>query len=156
MAFWSFTDRSGKQVQTCPASLGSSFAAGTTDGPGFADFTQGQSGQPNNPLWQAVAGLLRTPTAEQKACQQPKPVLLDVGEMDSPYAWSANIVDIQTFRVGQLILIPASPEVATMAGRRWREAVAAASGRLTDEKPIVIVGGPANTYSVSRQRPNDI
>ncbi|KAH7367545.1 neutral ceramidase [Plectosphaerella cucumerina] len=147
MAFWSFTDRSGKQVQTCPASLGSSFAAGTTDGPGFADFTQGQSGQPNNPLWQAVAGLLRTPTAEQKACQQPKPVLLDVGEMDSPYAWSANIVDIQTFRVGQLILIPASPEVATMAGRRWREAVAAASGRLTDEKPIVIVGGPANTYS---------
>lgn len=27
----------------------------------------------------------------QVACQYPKPVLLDVGEMSSPYAWSPNI-----------------------------------------------------------------
>ena len=29
------------QVRTCPPALGFSFAAGTTDGPGSFDFTQG-------------------------------------------------------------------------------------------------------------------
>ncbi|WP_457824642.1 neutral/alkaline non-lysosomal ceramidase N-terminal domain-containing protein, partial [Staphylococcus aureus] len=81
--------------------------------------------------------------------QQPKPVLLDVGEITIPYPWSPNIVDVQTLRVGQLLLIVGSPESTTMAGRRWREAVASASGSLTDEEPIVVLGGPANTYSVS-------
>lgn len=150
MAFWTFTDRSGVQRQTCPAALGHSFAAGTTDGPGAFDFTQGDSGNPNNPLWSVVGGLLRAPTAEQRRCQQPKPVLLDVGEITIPYPWSPNIVDVQTLRVGQLLLIVGSPESTTMAGRRWREAVASASGSLTDEEPIVVLGGPANTYSVSQ------
>lgn len=148
MAFWTFTDRSGTQRQTCPAALGHSFAAGTTDGPGAFDFTQGDSGNANNPLWSVVGGLLRAPTAQQRQCQQPKPVLLDVGEITIPYPWSPNIVDVQTLRVGQLVIIVGSPESTTMAGRRWREAVADASGDLTDEEPIVVLGGPANTYSV--------
>jgi neutral ceramidase len=32
--------KNGTAVQTCPAALGYSFAAGTTDGPGQFDFTQ--------------------------------------------------------------------------------------------------------------------
>ena len=32
---------SGEEVTTCPAAVGFSFAAGTTDGPGAFDFTQG-------------------------------------------------------------------------------------------------------------------
>ena len=33
---------SGKISHTCPAAMGASFAAGTTDGPGAFDFTQGK------------------------------------------------------------------------------------------------------------------
>jgi len=34
---------SGEVVYTCPAAVGFSFAAGTTDGPGAFDFTQGDN-----------------------------------------------------------------------------------------------------------------
>ncbi|KAM0331583.1 hypothetical protein ACHAQA_003262 [Verticillium albo-atrum] len=146
MTYSRFRLPSGQEVQTCPASLGYSFAAGTTDGPGAFDFTQGDS-TGENPLWRVVGGILRAPTAEQTACQQPKPILLDVGGVDTPYAWSPNIVDIQTLRVGQLVIIVGSAESTTMAGRRWREAVAAASGSITGGSPLVVLGGPANTYS---------
>lgn len=153
MRFWRFQLPDGREAQTCPAALGYSFAAGTSDGPGAFDFTQGDSGEPSaNPLWRVVSGLLRTPSPEQKACQQPKPILLDVGEMDVPYAWTPNIVDIQVLRVGQLFVIVAPVEASTMAGRRWREAVAAEAGALADHDetgaaPKVVLGGPANTYA---------
>ncbi|PNH71069.1 hypothetical protein VD0001_g6472 [Verticillium dahliae] len=146
MTFSKFRLPSGEEVQTCPASLGYSFAAGTTDGPGAFDFTQGDS-TGENPLWRVVGGILRAPSAEQQACQEPKPILLDVGGVNTPYAWSPNIVDIQTLRVGQLVLVVGSAETTTMAGRRWREAVAAASGSITGGSPLVVLGGPANTYS---------
>src|SRR5688572_21112603 len=105
MQFWEFTLPDGTKAKTCPAALGYSFAAGTSDWPGAFDFTQADSGEPSaNPIWRLVSGLLRTPTQAQKDCQQPKPVLLDVGEMDVPYSWSPNIVDVQTLRVGQLLI----------------------------------------------------
>lgn len=57
----------GSLVSTCPAALGYSFAAGTTDGPGAFDFKQNNTGSPNaNPVWAAVSGFLREPTEEQK------------------------------------------------------------------------------------------
>ena len=34
-------DGSSEVVRTCPAAMGFAFAAGTTDGPGAFDFTQG-------------------------------------------------------------------------------------------------------------------
>ncbi|KAK0708334.1 Neutral/alkaline nonlysosomal ceramidase [Lasiosphaeris hirsuta] len=151
MQYYKFPLDNGTIVQTCPAALGYSFAAGTSDGPGAFDFTQGDSGAPNNPLWSVVSGLLKTPSADQVACQAPKPVLLDVGEMSAPYAWSPNIVDIQTLRVGQFIIIVSPVEASTMAGRRWRNAVKAAASKLalapTGVEPFVILGGPANTYA---------
>jgi neutral ceramidase len=150
MQYYKFPLDNGTEVQTCPAALGYSFAAGTSDWPGAFDFTQGDEGAPNNPLWQVVAGLLRVPSAEQKKCQGQKPILLDVGEMDLPYAWSANIVDVQSFRVGQFIIVISPSEASTMAGRRWRNAVKAAASESSitgDHEPFVVLGGPANSYA---------
>ncbi|KAB5566631.1 Neutral/alkaline nonlysosomal ceramidase [Coniochaeta sp. 2T2.1] len=150
MRYFKFPLENGTLVQTCPAALGHSFAAGTSDGPGAFDFTQGDSGAPNNPLWSVVGGLLRVPSPEQTACQAPKPILLDVGEMETPYAWSPNIVDVQTLRVGQLLIIVSPSEATTMAGRRWRNAVHSAAKKLTltgEAEPVVVLGGPANTYA---------
>ncbi|KAK6854302.1 hypothetical protein PG995_009395 [Apiospora arundinis] len=150
MQYYEFPLEDGRMVQTCPAALGYSFAAGTTDGPGAADFTQNDPGIPKaSPFWGIIKGLLREPSPKQKACQQPKPVLLDVGELDTPYAWSPNIVDMQLLRVGQFIIIVSPSEATTMSGRRWRAAIknAAASEFLQDTEPVVVLGGPANTYA---------
>jgi len=149
-----FTLPNGTQARTCPAALGYSFAAGTTDGPGAFDFKQAQPGDPHaNPLWSAIGNRIHTPNDTQKECHGDKAILLDVGESDSPYAWSPNIVDIQTLRVGQMFMIIAPGEATTMSGRRWKEAVhSTASTTFYDLSssvvdPIVILGGPANTYA---------
>lgn len=149
MRYFSFPLDNGTTVETCPAALGFSFAAGTTDGPGAFDFTQNDPGAPNNPLWSVVGGLLRAPSPRQVACQAPKPVLLDVGEMDAPYAWAPNVVDIQALRAGQLLVVVSPSEATTMAGRRWRAAVAAAASSELGlgRAPHVVLAGPANTYA---------
>jgi neutral ceramidase len=150
MEYFHFELPNGTEVQTCPAALGYSFAAGTTDGPGPFDFTQADSGSPDaNPLWAVVSNILRTPSPQQMACQYPKPILLDVGEMSEPYAWSPNIVDVQMLRVGQFFIIVSPSEVTTMSGRRWKSAVATAAVAkgITSQNPIVVVGSPANTYA---------
>jgi len=142
-----------RRVRTCSAALGHGFAGGTTDGPGAFDFSQGtndtdDSPSLRNPLWKLARGFIHSPTDEQIACQKPKPILLDVGEASSPYAWSPNIVDIQLLRIGPLVIIVAPGEATTMAGRRWRNALAeAAPSVLKIDKPRVVLGGPANTYA---------
>lgn len=140
----------GSFASTCPAALGYSFAAGTTDGPGAFDFKQNNSGSPNaSPVWSVVSSFLREPDESQKLCHSPKPILLDVGEIERPYLWTPNIVDIQLLRVGQLLIIVSPGEVTTMAGRRWKEAVgsSASLASLTAEDSVVVLGGPANTYT---------
>jgi neutral ceramidase len=69
--------------------------------------------------------------------------------MSTPYAWSPNIIDVQSFRVGQLIMIISPSEATTMTGRRWKAAVSAAavSQGITTRTPKVVLGGPANTYA---------
>jgi neutral ceramidase len=138
-------------ARTCPAAMGYSFAAGTTDGPGAFDFKQAQPGDPHaNPLWSAIGNRLHTPNDTQKECQAPKPILLDVGESDSPYEWSPNIVDVQLLRVGQMFIVVAPGEATTMAGRRWRDAVGHEANNLftdlAEQEPVTVLGGPANTY----------
>lgn len=150
MQYFNFELPNGTEVQTCPAALGYGFAAGTTDGPGAFDFTQNDPNVSNaNPLWSVVSGLIRTPTPRQVACQHPKPILLDVGEMSAPYAWSPNIVDVQMMRVGQMIMIISPSEVTTMSGRRWKSAIASAatSAGVVSADSIVVLGSPANTYA---------
>jgi neutral ceramidase len=150
MRYFNFPLPNGTVVQTCPAALGYGFAGGTTDGPGAFDFVQGDNNSnAQNPFWEVVSDLLTTPSAAQVACQSPKPILLDVGEMSEPYAWSPNIVDIQSFRVGQMIIIVTPSEATTMTGRRWKAAVAAAAtnNSIVTSTPKVVLGGPANTYA---------
>lgn len=148
---YTFPHPNGSVVSTCPAALGYSFAAGTTDGPGAFDFKQNNTGSPNaNPVWSVVSGFLREPSDEQKACHAPKPILLDVGEIDKPYLWTPNIVDIQLLRVGQLLVIVSPGEATTMAGRRWKSAVQATAESLSltpEANPVVVLGGPANSYT---------
>ncbi|KAJ1326427.1 neutral ceramidase [Microdochium nivale] len=152
MSYYEFRLPNGTQVSTCPAALGYSFAAGTSDGPGAFDFTQ-HDGNPNNtsPVWKVVSGALKKPTEEQISCHHPKPILLDVGEVSSPYQWTPNVVDVQVFRVGQLVIIVSPGEATTMAGRRWKEAVRAEASSLQHhahaKAPVVVIGGPANSYT---------
>ncbi|RDL31399.1 Uncharacterized protein BP5553_09608 [Venustampulla echinocandica] len=150
MSYFSFPLPNGNTVQTCPAALGYSFAAGTSDGPGAFDFTQNDNDtNSQNPLWVIVSSVIKAPNAQQKACQSPKPILLDVGELTEPYAWTPNIVDVQSFRVGQFIIVVSPSEATTMSGRRWKSSVAAAAinSSITITAPKVVLGGPANTYA---------
>jgi neutral ceramidase len=139
----------GSLATTCPAAMGNSFAAGTTDGPGAFDFVQNDPGAPSNPFWNIVGSAISPPSKTQRACQYPKPVLLNVGQANTPYPWSPNIVDIQTLRIGQFIIVVSPGEATTMSGRRWREAVhnSAKSSLDLGTDPIVVLGGPANTYA---------
>ena len=106
---------------TCPAALGYSFAAGTTDGPGAFDFQQGDTASTR--YWNMVRDFLRRPSQEQIRCHHPKPILLSTGEMDFPYMWHPHVVPTQIFTIGQLAIVGLPGEFTTMAGRRIREAV---------------------------------
>ncbi|TKA30740.1 hypothetical protein B0A50_02460 [Salinomyces thailandicus] len=151
LSTYSFTLPNGTEVSTCPAALGYSFAAGTTDGPGAFDFKQAQPGDPHaNPLWSSIGNRIHIPNDTQKACHGEKVILLDVGESSSPYAWSPNIIDIQLQRVGNLFIILAPGEATTMTGRRWKAALqqtASNDGSSSTQQPTVVLGGPANTYA---------
>jgi neutral ceramidase len=150
---FTFVDSTSKNttpISTCPAALGYGFAAGTTDGPGAFDFTQNCTDCPadSNPLWKVARAFVHQPSKEQMKCQSPKPILLDVGPAKKPYAWTPDIVDIQVFRVGQLLIIVSPGEATTMAGRRWKEALSsAAPSTLSLSDPLVVLGGPANSYT---------
>ncbi|PYH99278.1 putative neutral/alkaline nonlysosomal ceramidase [Aspergillus ellipticus CBS 707.79] len=139
----------GSTLNTCPAALGFSFAAGTTDGPGLFDFTQNGTGSAeSNPLWYVARAFVHQPSKAQQACQAPKEILLDVGPIKLPYAWAPNIVDIQVLRVGQLFIVISTSEATTMSGRRWKEAIAdSAKSSLSVAEPLVVLGAPANSYA---------
>nr|GEX97297.1 neutral ceramidase 2-like [Tanacetum cinerariifolium] len=64
--------------------LGFAFAAGTTDRPGAFDFTQRDD--------QLVGGLLKKPDEKQIKGQDPKPILIDSGEMHEPYDWATELI----------------------------------------------------------------
>ncbi|KAI9934202.1 hypothetical protein ASPWEDRAFT_108099 [Aspergillus wentii DTO 134E9] len=139
----------GSILNTCSAALGFSFAGGTTDGPGAFDFTQNNTGPAkSNPLWYVARAFIHQPSQEQMACQAPKDVLLDVGDVNLPYSWTPNIVDIQVLRVGQLLVIVSTSEATTMSGRRWKEAIAKHSvDVLSVADPLVVLGAPSNSYA---------
>ena len=75
--------KNGITVNTCPAAMGYSFAAGTTDGPGEFDFIQGTN--ISAPFWKFFTNLLNKPSPEQEACHAPKPIHLNTGPIEFPY-----------------------------------------------------------------------
>ncbi|CAF1217065.1 unnamed protein product, partial [Didymodactylos carnosus] len=136
----------GKNVTTCQAALGYSFAAGTTDGPGAFDFTQSTTSP--NPFWRFVSAFIANPTPEQIACHEPKPILLDVGQV-KPIEWVPYILPMQLYRIGNLYIISVPGEFTTMSGRRIKLTVKTAlqnAGAWTNSSHIVIAG-LSNSYS---------
>lgn len=136
-------------VKTCPAAMGFAFAAGTTDGPGAFDFKQGDDS--GNAFWRLVRNVLKTPTKAQADCQQPKPILLDTGEMKEPYDWAPSILPLQILRIGQMVILNVPGEFTTMAGRRLRDAVkkvlTSGSSKEFGSNVHVVIAGLTNTYS---------
>ncbi|CAF1335658.1 unnamed protein product [Rotaria sordida] len=136
----------GHNETTCQAALGSSFAAGTTDGPGDFDFTQ--SSNSTNPFWQFVSSFLAKPTEQQIQCQAPKPILLDVG-LIKPIEWVPFVLPHQIFQIGQLFIVGVPGEFTTMSGRRLKLTIKQAlqdAGTWTSDSHIVIAG-LSNSYS---------
>ncbi|KAL4435206.1 hypothetical protein ABPG77_001888 [Micractinium sp. CCAP 211/92] len=149
-----FLDMRGLQVaasnftragRACKPAMGFAFAAGTTDGPGAFDFTQGDTN--GTAFWRLVRNFIRKPTAEQEACHAPKPILLDVGEMHYPYEWVPYIVEIQVLRIGQLVILAVPGEFTTMAGRRLKRAVEATVRDAWGEGLRIVIAGLTNTYA---------
>ncbi|XP_077285658.1 neutral ceramidase-like isoform X2 [Arctopsyche grandis] len=133
-----------RRVGGCVPAMGYSFAAGTTDGPGAFNFSQGTTS--GNPIWDSIRDLLAVPTEEDIKCQAPKPILLATGRVKYPYKWSPEIVSSQLALLGDLVIAAVPGEFTTMSGRRMRSLLTntfAAAGK--DVK--VVIAGLSNTYS---------
>lgn len=135
---------SGKTEYTCSGSLGDSFAAGTTDGPGEFDFTQGNT---SNPYWNFIGHFLHKPSPQEIKCQGVKPILLDTGSVTFPALWTPQVLPIQLYRIGQLFIIAPPGEFTTMAGRRLRNTVRSALIDNGIKDPVVVIAALANAYS---------
>ncbi|XP_061857514.1 putative neutral ceramidase C isoform X2 [Colius striatus] len=133
-------------VKTCKPALGYSFAAGTIDGVGAFNFTQGSV--EGDPFWDEIRNqLLGEPSNETKACHKPKPILFSTGEMTWPHPWHPDIVDIQIATVGSLAIIAVPGEFTTMSGRRLREAVKKEFDSHGMARMDVVIAGLCNVYT---------
>lgn len=161
LVFDSLSSNFSVQVRGCMPAMGYSFAAGTTDGPGAFDFTQGTL--TDNPLWNTVRNFLAQPTPEDVQCQAPKPILLATGRASFPYSWQPKVVPTQILQIGDVVIVALpgdstfstpsgsvfnlyvslSPgEFTTMSGRRVRNAVrdAALQTGVSDEVHVILAG----------------
>lgn len=132
-------------VRGCLPAMGYSFAAGTTDGPGAFDFTQGTI--TDNPLWNLVRDFLAKPTSDDIRCQAPKPILLATGRVTFPYEWQPKIVPTQLIQIGDVVIAPVPGEFTTMSGRRLRNAVRKAVFENGGDDVQVILAGLSNMYT---------
>ncbi|KAM6964436.1 neutral ceramidase isoform 1-T2 [Tautogolabrus adspersus] len=134
-------------VRTCKPALGHSFAAGTTDGGGDLNFTQGAV--EGDPFWDGIRdALLGEPSNETQDCHYPKPILFSTGEMNWPLPWHPQIVDVQIITIGSVAIVAVPGEMTTMSGRRLREAVKQelqSEGAFRDV--AVVIAGLSNIYT---------
>jgi neutral ceramidase len=131
----------GNTRSTCPAALGSAFAAGTEDGRGMDGFNEGDLA--GNPFFNALGGIITPAPQWVRDCHGAKPVLLSPGTQQ-PFPWSPEVLPISIVRIGQLAIIAAPGEFTIMAGRRVRDTVKAALGSGVTH---VIFTGYANAYA---------
>ncbi|KAM4704346.1 putative neutral ceramidase C [Rhinophrynus dorsalis] len=131
---------------TCKPALGYSFAAGTVDGVGLINFTQGAI--EGDPFWDAIRdAILGVPSNETRECHSPKPILLNTGEMSKPLPWHPTIVDVQIITIGSLALIAVPGEFTTMSGRRLREEVKRILDAPGTQSTDVVISGLSNVYT---------
>nr|CDS19729.1 neutral ceramidase [Echinococcus granulosus] len=127
--------------RTCKPALGYSFAAGTTDGPGISDFTQGMLNK--TAFWGFLSFFLARPPREMVGCHAPKPILIPTGLMNYPLPWHPSIVETQVFQIGELIIVGLPGEFTTMAGRR----VVRALSQVLPKGSIIALAGLSNLYT---------
>ncbi|KAM6951068.1 neutral ceramidase [Aplochiton taeniatus] len=134
-------------AKTCKPALGHSFAAGTTDGGGDLNFTQGAV--EGDPFWDGIRDtILGKPSNESEACHKPKPILFNTGHMSWPLPWHPEVVDVQILTVGPVAVVAIPGEMTTMSGRRIREAVQQelqSQGSFRDAE--VVIAGLSNIYT---------
>jgi neutral ceramidase len=134
-----FTD--GVTRTTCPAAVGSAFAAGTEDGRGLDGFNEGDL--VGNPFFTALGGIITPAPQWVHDCHGVKPILLATGTQQ-PFPWSPEVLPISVVTIGQLAIIAAPAEFTIMSGRRVRDTVRAALG---DSVKHIVFAGYANAYS---------
>nr|XP_037865146.1 neutral ceramidase isoform X2 [Chlorocebus sabaeus] len=134
------------KAKTCKPALGYSFAAGTIDGVGGLNFTQGKT--EGDPFWDTIRDqILGKPSEEIKECHKPKPILLHTGELSKPHPWHPDIVDVQIITLGSLAITAIPGEFTTMSGRRLREAVQAEFASHGMQNMTVVISGLCNVYT---------
>ena len=142
--YWVDTTGNGTWVQTCRPTLGTSFAAGTTDGPsGMNMFAQNMT--PSNNFLTFVANVISLPTAEDHACQAPKKILLrpnQIGETVFP-----TVLGFQMMRLGKLIVAAVPGEFTTMAGKLTQEAIKKVLVERGMENITVVLNNVASGYA---------
>lgn len=131
----------GSARSTCPAALGSAFAAGTEDGRGLDGFNEGDL--KGNPFFTALGAIITPAPQWVRDCHGVKPVLLATGTQQ-PFPWSPEVLPVSIVRIGQLAIVAAPGEFTVMAGRRVRETVKAELGESVKH---VIFTGYANAYA---------
>uniref|UniRef100_A0A8C2REZ9 Neutral ceramidase n=1 Tax=Capra hircus TaxID=9925 RepID=A0A8C2REZ9_CAPHI len=133
-------------AKTCKPALGYSFAAGTIDGFGTLNFTQGMT--EGDSFWDSLRDqVLGKPSEEIKECHKPKPVLLHTGELLKPHPWHPDIVDVQIVTLGFLAITAIPGEFTTMSGRRLRQAVREEFEAYGMLNMTVVISGLCNVYT---------
>lgn len=129
----------GAPHTTCPAALGTGFAAGSTeDGVGLDWVTEGGT----NPFLKALGGAIFDISPALRACQAPKEVIVATGTT-KPYPWTPELLPIQLVKVGQLHLVAVPAEFTIVAGYRLRKTVA---DELRVPVQDVVLSGYSNSY----------
>ncbi len=127
----------GKAHRLGRAVIGAAMAAGTKEGRGLKQFSEGVDG---NPQLSACSHVLYALRPALKDAQSPKALLVPVGSL----GWCASRLPVQLVRVGPLVLVGLAQEVTVVAGLRLRRAVAEALGVPLE---TVLVQGYANDYA---------
>lgn len=106
-------------ITTCHPALGYAFAAGTADGPGLKQFSQGKL--KSSVFWNIIGNVItETPKPADIHCHFPKPILLNGGTNKKVNEFIPSITSIQILQIGFLYIICVPGELTTMSGRRLR------------------------------------
>jgi neutral ceramidase len=124
----------GQPQKTCPAAVGISMLAGTTDGEGV-----GVQGVTCDLIKKTLPDFVCSMTTTQ--CQGAKPIAIETGTK-KPYPWTPNILPLQIVKIGNLVIVATPTEITTMSGRRIMETVA----KYLPGNQIVL-SGLSNAYS---------
>ncbi len=106
--------RLSRGEETCKASLGISFAAGTENGKPVGLFDEHTVYGKN---WWKFTVMPR-----EQACQKEKVILLPTGSI-KPDPWTARVLPLQLIQIGELAIIGVPFEITTVAGHRLIESV---------------------------------